>query len=330
VATLLGVCAVSSVVLEADLVAHAVFVAGLLLPPALFLLTQHDPYSLYGGVGVLSLMAVMFHEGRRAQRRFTELVTLRHATQVIAEERAAALQQAEQSNAFKSRFLAQLSHELRTPLHGILGLSRMVREREANEQSKEQLRLLERSGRHLLGVINDVLDLSKIEAGRLKMSCEPFDLSRLVDDVVALSGVSATHKGLELRCENKLARPCWVAGDAARVRQVLLNLVGNAIKFTDAGQVTLRVTADRVHPENICLLVKDTGTGMTPADQQCIFEAFRQLDNGRGRIPGTGLGLTISRELARAMGGDVSCHSMLGQGSEFTFTVKLPPAEAPA
>jgi CheY-like chemotaxis protein len=238
----------------------------------------------------------------------------------------------------KDQFLATMSHEMRTPLHGILGLARLVHKRLPARagplgDARHQVELIERTGEHLLGIINDVLDFSRIEAGRLQVEHTPFDLQTVMLDVLTLLTITASDKGLHLVTEVELPDPCWVKGDPARVRQVLHNLVGNAIKFTESGQVSVRVKrapGAGATPEGdppLLFEVEDTGIGIPPHHLPLIFEAFHQVDGSFGRRHhGTGLGLTISREIARAMGGDITCRSTPGQGSVFSLTVPLPSA----
>jgi CheY-like chemotaxis protein len=190
-------------------------------------------------------------------------------------------------------------------------------------ESRHQIELIERTGEHLLGIINDVLDFSRIEAGKLQISAAPFDLNNVIQDVLTLLTITATDKGLKLHTDIELTEPCWVRSDAARVRQVLHNLIGNAIKFTEEGEV--RVFVHRDAGQQMVFRIEDTGVGIPSQHLPLIFEAFHQVDGSFGRKhKGTGLGLTISREIARAMGGDISCESTLGKGSTFTLRVPMP------
>jgi signal transduction histidine kinase/ActR/RegA family two-component response regulator len=327
VATLIGACAVGTFTLQAHFKPTLAINVPMLLPAVLMLFTRGDAYGVFGGIGLLGLLGLMMFESRRAERRITELLWLRFTTDRIARERAEALKLAQRHSAVKDQFLATMSHEMRTPLHGILGLARLVHNRlpprpGVLEESRHQVELIERTGEHLLAIINDVLDFSRIEAGKLQIEANAFDLQAVIGDVLALLSVTATDKGLKLHTQLDLPTPCWVKGDAARVRQVLHNLVGNAIKFTDVGAVT--VTVGR-HSGVVVFQVEDTGVGIPAQHLPMIFEAFHQVDGTFGRRhKGTGLGLTISREIARAMGGDIICDSTLGKGSTFTLTAPLP------
>ena len=346
VATLIGACSISTFALQAHVAPNAAMNIPLMLPAALMLLTRMDTYGLFGAVGILSLGIVMLSESRRAERRISELLWLRFTTDRIAQERADALKLAQRHSAVKDQFLATMSHEMRTPLHGILGLSQLIQQRLPPKpgvlgDARQHAALVQRSGEHLLSLISDVLDFSRIEAGKLAIDHSVFDLRQVLDDVLALSRVTAAGKGLPLIEDVRLPRPCLVEGDAARLRQVLYNLLGNAIKFTDTGEVRLTVArrpatdgsdpppipgpaGDDPNQLRIGFEIADTGVGIPPDQIDRIFEAFQQLDNSFGRRhQGTGLGLTISREIARAMGGDITCQSAPGKGSLFTLGVPL-------
>ncbi|HEX5356101.1 MAG TPA: ATP-binding protein [Aquabacterium sp.] len=327
---ILGVAALSAFILHADVPATATHVLAMLMPCAAYSLTRHDSYGIFGAVSLTAFTLLLLLETYRAYARLFELLTLRFEHERILGEREQALALAQHHSEAKSRFLASMSHEMRTPLHGILGLSRLLRDDEARPVALRRLELLERSGDHLLTVINDVLDVSKIEAGHVHIEQACFDLTLLVDEVAGVSTVTANRKGLHLRLRTDLPDGYPVTGDAMRVRQVLHNLLGNAIKFTEQGHVTLYVQL--MEGQRVSFVVQDTGIGIPEDKQQYIFDAFHQVDNGLGkRHGGTGLGLTISRELCRAMGGDLRCSSEKGVGSTFECILHLPPSsELPA
>ncbi len=335
--TLVGACAVGTFTLQAHLRPNLATNLPTLVPASLMMLSRQDSYGFFGGLGLLSLMALMLFESRRAERRITELLWLRFTTDRIARERTHALVLAQRHSAVKDQFLATMSHEMRTPLHGILGLARLLLDRLPERpgvmhESRHQIELIERAGEHLLHIINDVLDFSRIEAGKLQIQHAAFDLRTLIDEVVELQRVTAQEKGLRLLADVRLPQPCWVLGDASRLRQMLHNLVGNAIKFTELGEIRVRVGHEDQGPGgSIAFHIQDTGVGI-PADQLAfIFDAFHQVDGGFARRhKGTGLGLTITREIARAMGGEVACESEVGRGSVFTLRVPLPPTSVPA
>jgi len=324
--SLVGVSSVGMFVLQPSWRASAAFLAAMLLPVAIHQMLFGERLGLYAGMGLLTFLALIVLEARRSEARIRELLNLRFSTDRIAEERAQALLLAQRQSSVKSQFLATMSHEMRTPLHGILGLTRML-QADKPVQPGEQLALIERAGEHLLTLINDILDFSKLEAGQARLSPQVFDLAALIDDVVSLSVPSAFQNGLTLTARLHMPRPCFVLGDPSRLRQVLHNLVGNAIKFTEAGAVTV-VAKHRGSRARIA--VHDTGVGISADELPRIFDAFHQADSSFARrFGGTGLGLTIARELARAMGGDLVCTSQQGRGSCFTVTVDLAPAADP-
>ena len=330
VATLLGVASVALVVLSMSLQATLAMTVPVLLPTMLYNLAQGDRVSLYLGVGTAIFMALVLVEGRRAAAHTVSMLRLQFSSGELAAQRQQALALAERSNAVKSRFLATMSHEMRTPLHGILGLTRLLRQDAqvlAPPSADERLQTLERTGEHLLGLINDVLDYSKIEDGHLRLKHAPVDLHGLVLSVAELARVSATEKGLELRLDLQLDQPCWLWGDEARLRQVLLNLTGNAVKFTATGHVTL--AAAPLQAGRLRIDVTDTGPGVPAGDRERIFQAFEQLDGSFARRHGgTGLGLTISRELVSAMGGELHCLDSPHGGA--LFSLQLPVQIAPS
>ncbi|HET9642484.1 MAG TPA: ATP-binding protein, partial [Burkholderiaceae bacterium] len=218
------------------------------------------------------------------------------------------------------------SHELRTPLHGILGLTRVVRaRRHDDDELRHQLGLIEHSGEHLLQLINDLLDTSRIEAGRVEIDDVEFDLPAELAELIDIYCVRAQEKGLVFLTQIDLPVPYWVRGDPTRLRQILHNLLGNSLKFTDAGQVRLR--ARRTSDGAIEFVVEDSGQGIAPEHIAHVFDAFWQGGAKGKRAAGAGLGLNIALQMARAMGGAIHCESEIGRGSR--FTVRLPMPEAP-
>jgi light-regulated signal transduction histidine kinase (bacteriophytochrome)/CheY-like chemotaxis protein len=243
-----------------------------------------------------------------------------------------AAEQAEIANRAKSQFLAKMSHELRTPLNAILGFTQILtRNRSLSPEDQDNLDIISRSGEHLLALINDVLEMSKIEAGQLILNETYFDLYRLIYSIQDMFTLKASDKGLNLIIDLGIEVSQYVYGDEGKLRQILINLIGNAIKFTVFGHIILKV----FYPTNSAYLatetdkiivefkVEDTGPGIAVEDLELIFEAFLQAKGGRQFMQGTGLGLAISRQFARLMGGDITVNSILGQGTTFTCGVQL-------
>lgn len=251
----------------------------------------------------------------------------RDVTARVAAERALAeaREKAEAASRAKSRFLAVVSHEVRTPLNGILGMADLLLDTSLTPEQQTYARAVKTSGEALLGLIEEVLDFSKIEAGRLDLEAVPFDLHALVTDVIELIAPRAQAKGIEIAADIADRVPRRVAGDAARLRQVLLNLVGNAVKFTDEGGVS--VVVDRAGADRIGFEITDTGPGIEPQAQQRIFREFEQGDGTLARRHGgTGLGLAIASRIVERMGGEIALSSTEA-GSRFSFSAELPEVE---
>lgn len=243
----------------------------------------------------------------------------------------AARDQAEQASLAKSRFLAVMSHELRTPLHGVLGAADLLRDPSLAEPNRRELvETVRRGGTHLLHLINDVLDLSRIEAGRLELLDQPFELRSCISRVMENIEPQAAAKALQCRVSLQDSVPAWLRGDEFRLKQIFINLLGNAVKFTDRGHVSLALRYEPI-VQQLHVLIEDTGIGIEGSHQALVFDAFHQADSGdTRRHAGTGLGLAITRQLVALMHGSLVLQSEPGIGTRVTLRLPLMPCEAPA
>ncbi|MBA3949328.1 MAG: response regulator, partial [Acidobacteria bacterium] len=286
-------------------------------------------FRLLVGAGVLALLfagvrrrlAVIERQRRQLEQLVeTRTAELRDQTMKSADARAAA----ERANADKSKFLANITHEIRTPLNAVIGLSDALGGTRLNPQQKEYARALRSAGEALNEIIADILDVSKIEADRFELARGAFEIRRLIEEAADVARVSALNKGLALEVDVAADVPAVVLGDHRALRRVLLNLLGNAVKFTDVGAVSLHV-ANGGDFSSLVFIVTDTGIGIQPSEQQRIFESFVQADASiSSKYGGTGLGLAISRRLVELMGGRLWLESVPGRGSTFSFSVPLP------
>jgi PAS domain S-box-containing protein len=282
--------------------------------------------------------------GRRASNRDItaqkkaelELGQYRYHLEQLVEERTEALliakEAAEAANIAKSTFIATMSHELRTPLNAILGFSELMGRNETTSAAqKEKLTIINRSGAHLLSMINDVLDISKIESGRLELNSRTFDLLKLLQDISDMIGVRAANKQLSFRLEIAPDTQQYIRADSGKLRQILINLLGNAIKFTKRGGIILRAHTQPLSTAAMVVLsieVVDSGVGIPTDQQQELFKPFVRLVPENSDVKGTGLGLTISKSLIELMGGQISVSSILGVGSTFKIELPVPVASA--
>ncbi len=280
-------------------------------------LVQRDasgqPLHLIGTNWDITVQKQAADELRESNRQLREATCRAHR---LASEAAMA-------NAAKSQFLANMSHEIRTPMNGVIGMTGLLLDTELNVEQRQYAEVVRSSGESLLTVINDILDFSKIEAGKLDLEILDFDVRQLMETTRELLSAKAGEKGLQLKCRIAPGLPVRLRGDSGRLRQVLLNLGGNAVKFTDHGGVTIRARLDR--EDNLSAVIRfsveDTGIGIHADRQSEIFSAFTQADGSTTRkYGGTGLGLTISRQLAELLGGEIGVESELGKGSTFWFT----------
>jgi signal transduction histidine kinase/CheY-like chemotaxis protein/HPt (histidine-containing phosphotransfer) domain-containing protein len=325
--SLLAVGAVATTALSAHRLALTGYLFCALGPAIVVLVARGGRTEAMAATALTAALLALLAAGRitgRATRRL--LQAERRLSQALAANHAA-LQHAEAASQAKSRFLATMSHELRTPLNAVIGAAELLRADDGDPQQRHQLLdAIQRSGGNLLGLIEDILDLSRIEAGQLHLQVQDFHLGDCADAALATAALAAHAKGLTLACRIDPRLPARCRGDAARLRQLLINLLGNAVKFTPSGEVRLRLDPGDA-PGEVRLQVQDSGVGIAPEALAHIFEPFRQGDEGTGRrFGGSGLGLAIVQQLVQAMGGRIQVDSQPGAGACFTLWLPLPAA----
>lgn len=290
--------------------------------------------SLKNGINAMAISLSEYHvemqhsidQATSDLRETLEQLEIQNVELDIAKKRA------QEAARVKSEFLANMSHELRTPLNGVIGFTRQMLKTNLSNSQKDYLQTIERSANNLLTIINDILDFSKLEAGKLALEAIPYDFQENIEDVVGLLATSAHEKGLEITLKVDSKIPPGVVGDPLRIQQVLTNLVGNAVKFTEHGNIDISVELRATKEDEIELqfMIRDTGIGISERQQAQLFQAFSQADASISRrYGGTGLGLVITQKLVSQMGGEISLTSRLHQGSTFWFTVRLQTTEIP-
>lgn len=324
------------------------FLSTMLLPVIMRLCVLGDVVMTAMGLMLFTFGVAMFMIGRHLHAVFTEMLMLRFENVDLIRDLSSAKERAEAASQAKSQFLANMSHELRTPLNGVLGVIEVLSQTRLTGYQQKIVQTAQRSGRALLTIINDLLDLSKIEAGKLALERLDFHLQDILREVVELFAENASQKGLRLTSKVHDAMPPMLRGDPTRLRQILVNLVGNALKFTEQGAVTIEVQSAKLkvqrqdpplstlnlEPEtvNSCFLefsVRDTGIGIPVEAQARIFETFSQADESTTRqYGGTGLGLSIAKQLAELLGGAIGVESREGAGARFWFTACFEPVHA--
>lgn len=323
------VACVATFGLQVSFKATLAYVAPMVSFTAAGMLMSGNEGGLISFAGLVLVLLLMLSTARRAERRLLEGVRLRLLAQQIADERAQALVVLRGHNEQKSRFIATVSHEVRSPLHGIISLAELMDRDISDPAMRSKMALITSTGQHLLTIVSDLLDLSKIEAGSLRIDPKAFDLSEQLARLSAMYLTRAQQAGVALDTRFALPSPLWVVGDSSRVRQVIDNLVGNAIKFTPSGG-TVTLQAALLPDRGVEIVVTDTGPGISQADQLRLFRPFEQGSASPDKArEGAGLGLAIAHDLVALMQGSLGCESEVGRGASFRCLLPLPLATVP-
>jgi len=324
--TMMGVLFIAVIILAPNRLAQMLYSVPFPLVSIYTLVSTANPFYLQFSVFAVFFLIFMIWLGTKQHEMLVKTLTAHFTNEELISQLELAIESETIANQAKSNFLANMSHEIRTPMNGVLGMNSLLQDTDLSTEQRKFTKTIQASGEQLLAIINNVLDFSKIEAGKLELESIPFDLQVLLNDVVQIFTKDAQEKGLSLTIKTPARTNLKLKGDPTRLRQVLTNLVANAIKFTEKGEVEIRVTTVKKEGNHITLsiAVHDTGIGIDPEIQEHLFQPFSQADGSTTRkYGGTGLGLAISSEIISSMGGILDCSSTPGEGSRFFFTLQF-------